>query len=174
MGRRHRYLGHVPLYAIFIAFIGFFSVAPSYSPFQPDEAVIRVSIGHYGQRKVECRQRSAEELQKMAPNMRVAADCPRERSPIDIELSIDDALVYQAHLPPTGLSNDGRSYAYQTLRVPVGTHLISIRMRDSVHEKGFNFEKSEEIRLSLGSMLAIEFDSEEGHFRYSTPKPEDS
>ena len=174
MSNSHKFLGHIPLYAIFMTFIGYFSVAPSYSPFGPDEAVVRVSIHHYGQRKVECRQRSAAELQNMAPNMRVAADCPRERSPIDIELTVDDKVVYQDHLLPTGLSGDGRAYSYQTIRVPVGTHLVSVRMRDSVHEKGFNFKKSEDIEFLPGDMLAIEFNSEEGQFRFTTPKSTDS
>lgn len=174
MSNSHKYLGHIPLYAIFMTFIGYFSVAPSYSPFGPDEAVVRVSIHHYGQRKAECRQRSATELQSMAPNMRVAADCPRERSPIDIELAVDDKVVYQDHLAPTGISRDGRAYTYQTIRVPIGKHRVAVRMRDSVHEKEFNYEKSEEIEFLSGDMLAIEFNSEEGQFRYTTPKPTDS
>lgn len=169
MTKALRYLGQAVMYGLFMAFVGYFAVKPTYSPLGDDEAVIRFSIGHYGQLKVECRQRTAEELQKMPPNMRAAADCERERSPIDIELRLDDALVYQDRLEPTGLSKDGRAYTYQTIKVPVGTHQITIRMRDSIHEQGFNFEKSAEVKLSSGGLLAIDFNSEEGYFRFVMP-----
>lgn len=168
-----RYLGQALMYALFMGFTGYFAVLPTYSPLQADEAVVRYSIGHYGQLKVECRQRTAEELAKMPPNMRAAADCERERSPIDIELLIDDKLIYKEHLNPTGLSKDGRSYTYQTVRVPQGTHLVTIRMRDSIHEQGFNYEKTAEVKLQPGGLLAIDFNSEEGYFRFVTPKNRD-
>lgn len=169
MNKLLRYTGQAVAYAIFAAFIGYFAMAPSYSYLEPDQAVVRFSISHYGQLKFECHQRTAEELQKLPPNMRAARDCPRERSPIDVELKIDDEVVYRDHLEPTGLSKDGRAYTYQTIRVAAGVHSVEIRMRDTIHEQGFNLSKSEEVLLPVGGLLAIDFNSEENRFRFVTP-----
>ena len=43
---------------------------------RPGEALVKLSFQHAGQRKEACRERSAEELAKLAPNMRAASRLP--------------------------------------------------------------------------------------------------
>ena len=43
-----------------------------------DEQLLKLSLSHAGARKEACHQRSAEELAKLAPNMRAPSVCPRE------------------------------------------------------------------------------------------------
>ena len=79
-------LGQVLLYALFAVVIGVFSRWPAYQPLAPDQAMIKLSFSHHGKPVSECRQASAAELAKLPPNMRAPLRCPRERSPVTIEL----------------------------------------------------------------------------------------
>jgi hypothetical protein len=49
-------------------------------PLAPEEALIKLSFVHHGQRVAECRPYTADELAKLAPNMRAPLKCGRERA----------------------------------------------------------------------------------------------
>ncbi len=66
-------------YAAFMGVVWYFSTSPAYEHLPPGQAVVKLSLQHAGQRKQACRERSAEELAKLAPNMRAATVCPREK-----------------------------------------------------------------------------------------------
>lgn len=159
-----RYLGQALGYAAFIGLVGYFSNSPAYTHLAADHALVKLSFSHKGQRIVECRQRSAEELAKLAPNMRVAMDCPRERSPITVELELDGKLVHQQTLKPTGLTSDGVSYLYKRFPVVAGEHHLAMRLRDSVHIEGFNYERVADVDIAPGQVLIIDFNPEQGGF----------
>jgi len=65
-----RYAIQAVLYGAFAAFVGYFSTAPTYDHLAPGEALVRLSFSHAAQRKEPCRERTPEELAKLAPNMR--------------------------------------------------------------------------------------------------------
>lgn len=159
-----RYLGQALGYVVFVGLVGYFSNSPAYTHLAADQALIKLSFSHKGQRIAECRQRSAEELAKLAPNMRVAMDCPRERSPITVELELDGQLVHQQTLKPTGLSRDGVSYLYKRFPVLAGEHHLTLRLRDSVHIEGFNYERVADVDLAPAQVLVIDFNPEQGGF----------
>src|SRR3972149_2441939 len=117
-----QYSGQAVFYGLFVAVIGYFSTAPAYVHFPPDQALIKVSFSHAGQPLEECRVRTAEELEKLPPNMRVPMQCGRERSPVVFELELDGKPVYRAELPPAGLSRGGVSPVYQRFQGPAGRH----------------------------------------------------
>ena len=116
-----QYAGQAVFYGLFVAVIGYFSSAPAYEHFPKDMALIKASFSHAGQPKEECHVRTAEELANLPPNMRVAIQCGRERSPVMFDLELDGKVVYRAELPPAGLSRDGVSTVYQRFPVPTGT-----------------------------------------------------
>ena len=120
MSKPIRYLGQAVVYSAVALLLGYFSSAPAYAPVPPDQALIKLSFMHGAQRRGDCRRLSPEELAKLAPNMRKATECPRERLPVTVELELDDQLLYAATLPPTGLSGDGPSRAYRALRRVAG------------------------------------------------------
>ena len=97
MNRILPWAGQFLLYGVFAAVIGVFSAWPAYQPLPPDRAVLKVSFIHHGQRVAECRALSPAELAKLAPNMRTAMKCERERSPVTIEVDLDGS-----HRVPAG------------------------------------------------------------------------
>ena len=99
-----RYGAQALLYAAFVAVIGYFSTSPAYQHLAPGDALLKLSLTHAGARKEACRERSAEELAKLAPNMRARSVCPRERVPVTVEVTLDDAPLFRVVAPPSGFS----------------------------------------------------------------------
>jgi hypothetical protein len=156
--------GQIVIYAMFGGLIGYFSSQPSYNYFPADQALIKLSFAHGAQRKEECRKRTREELEKLAPNMRKPMLCSRERLPVYVELSLDGKRIYAASLSPAGLSGDGPARVYARLPVPTGRHQLSARLRDTARATGFDYERTESFDLKPGHSLAIDFRADIGGF----------
>jgi len=162
-----RLLAQLALYAPLMAILGYFSTEPRFSAVAPDQALVRVSFIHATQRKQACRERSADELAKLAPNMRAAQDCPRERSPLLVEIELDGKVVLQREVQPSGLRRDGNVAVYQRLVLPAGRHRIVARLRDRA-EGAFNFAGEQTVELAGGGVLIIDFNAEKGGFVFRT------
>lgn len=162
-----RIVAQLALYVPLMAIIGYFSTAPRFSAIGADQALIRVSFIHAAQRKHECRQRTPEELARLAPNMRAALDCPRERADLLVELELDGATVLRREVKPAGLQRDGNAVVYQRLAVPAGRHRIVARLRDRA-EGDFNYVKEQTVELAAGHALLIDFNAAQGGFLFKS------
>jgi hypothetical protein len=160
-----RIAAQLALYVPLMVLIGYFSAAPKFSPIGESEALLRLSFIHAAQRKAPCRERSAEELAKLAPNMRAALDCPRERAPLLVELELDGKLVLRREVPPAGIKGDGNATVYHRLPLPAGKHRIAVRLRDRPGE-GFNYAREETVELAPGRVLLIDFVAAQGGFLF--------
>lgn len=152
--------GQVVLYGAFAAFIGYFATNPRYQHIAPDKALIKLSLAHFGDR--ECRKRTPEELAKLAPNMRAPMECPRERSPLTIEMDLDGQSMYKGTIQATGLSKDGISTFYRRFELPAGEHQVAVRMSDNIHKPGFQYVKDEKVTLKPAQVLVIDFNPDKG------------
>ncbi|MCW9034835.1 MAG: hypothetical protein OQK35_01385 [Alphaproteobacteria bacterium] len=166
------------VFAILTMFIlGFFSAAGhfltsetspnplAYHYLAENQAMIKVSISHSGKRITECKKRTKAELKKLPPNMRAAMSCERERTPVLLVMTVNDEEVYRHVSRPKGLSKDGASIFYQKLVVPTGVHEVSIQMRDSVRDEGYDFEYKEKIELVSGRNFVVTFDEQNQNFK---------
>ena len=160
-----RSAAQVALYVPLMAILGYFSTEPRFSAVAPGEALVRVSFIHATQRKQACRERSPEELAKLAPNMRAALECPRERSPLLVELELDGQVVLRREVQPSGLRHDGNAAVYQRLALPAGRHRIVARLRDRA-EGDFNYVREETVELAAGRVLIIDFNAARGGFEF--------
>ncbi len=162
MPRPIAWTGQALLYGLFALIIGYFSSSPAYQHFPAGEALIKLSFSHEGKRLSPCHQRSAEELAKLPPNMRAPMDCPRERSPVAVEIDLDGTPVYRHTAQPSGLSKDGASTVYHRIAVPAGEHRLAVRLKDDVHAPGFNYRREQMVNLKPGKVLVIDFNQEAG------------
>jgi hypothetical protein len=151
--------GQALLYGLFAAFIGVFAAWPTYRPLPADQALLKLSFGHTGKPVAECRQRDPAELAKLPPNMRAPLDCPRERSPVTVELDIDGRTVLREVLPPSGLKRDGASSIYRRIALPAGTHRIAVRLQDDVRAGGFTHRHEQAVTLEPAQIVVIDFDA---------------
>jgi len=154
--------GQVLLYGAFAAIIGVLSSHPVYRHLQADQALLKLSFSQPGQLAHECHRRTPEELAKLAPNMRAPMDCPRERSPVTVELSMDGQLLARRVAAPAGLSKDGASTLYERFVVPAGEHQLSVKLNDSVRTAGFDYVREDRVRLQPGQVLVVDFSPQQG------------
>jgi hypothetical protein len=152
------WIGQALLYALFALVIGVFSGWPRYRHLANDQALIKLSFSHTGKPVSDCRPQTPEELAKLPPNMRAPVRCPRERSPIAVELDIDGQTVLRRTAQPSGLSKDGASAVYQRLQVGAGPHRLAVRMRDDVRSAGFAHVREATVTLAPAQILVIDFD----------------
>lgn len=162
MAKSISWIGQALLYALFALIIGYFSSSPPYRHLPADQALIKLSFSHEGKLVSECRQRSAEELAKLAPNMRAPMDCPRGRSPVSVEIDLDGTLAYRHVAMPSGLSKDGASTVYHRIPVRSGEHRLAIRLSDDARATDFNYRREETVTLKPGKVLVIDFNQEAG------------
>ena len=165
-------LGQAVVFGLIAIVLGYFSTSPAYIAFPEDQARILLDFSHVGQRKGECRRLTSEEIAQMAANMRRAEICPRERLPVVVELELNGALIFSESLPPSGLSSDGASQAYESIRVRPGEHSLVARLRDSAREDGFDFEAAAMVDLQPAENFVIDFRSELGGFIFGAGRPQ--
>lgn len=157
-------LGQIVIYGAFAFLIGYFADSPPHEYFPADKAAVTLSFAHGAARKGECRRLSREELQKLAPNMRKPVSCPRERLPVVVKLELNGQDLYEASLPPTGLSGDGPSHVFKRFVVPAGRHTLVAQLRDSKRETGYDYIATKAINLAPAQSLAIDFRADIGGF----------
>ncbi len=154
--------GQVGLYALFALVIGVFSRWPVYHPLAADEALIKVSFTHPGKPVADCRKLTPQELAKLPPNMRAPTVCPRERSPVTVEVDLDGRPALRRVVPPSGLAHDGASSLYLRLPVHAGEQRIAVRLNDDQRHPGFTYQRSATVNLAPAQVLVIDFDAEKG------------
>ena len=156
------WIGQALLYGVFALVIGVFSHWPPYQVLAPDEALIKLSFNHQGKVVADCQAVSAEDQAKLKPTMRKTTICPRERSPITVELDLDGKATLRHVAQPSGLSRDGASSYYHRLLVPAGAHQIVVRLKDDVRSVGFDYEREASVTLKPAQILVIDFDPSKG------------
>ena len=163
MKRALRIAAQMLLYVPLMVLIGTFSSFPRFSPIAQNQALVQVSVVHAAQRKQPCRERSAAELARLAPNMRAAQDCPRERADLLVEIELDGTLALRKSIAPAGLQRDGNAALYQRFPIAAGQHRIVARLRDRA-EGDFNYVREQTLDLKPGAALVIDFAAEKGGF----------
>ena len=158
-----RYAAQAVLYAAFVAVVGYFSNAPAYEHLPPNDALLKLSLSHAGARKEACHQRSAEELAKLAPNMRAQSVCPRERAPVVVDVELDGTRVFHVVAPPSGFAGDGASTIYRRLPIVAGKHRITARMSDTPDGE-FNYTREATLDVAPGRVVVVDFDPAQGGF----------
>ena len=157
-----RWIGQIVLYAAFAAAVAVLSQWPEYRPLAADQALLKVSFLHHGQRLQACVEQTPQELAKLPPNMRAPTRCPRERSPVTVEVELDGSLVYRQTAAPSGLSRDGTASVYRSIPVTAGAHRVHVRIRDSARSEGFDFEHEGVVQFDPLQVRVVDFSAEQG------------
>ena len=157
-----RYLLQAVNYSVFMAIIWYFATAPSVRLIADDEAKITIAFAHAGQLREPCRMLSQEELNKLPPNMRKLDDCPRERSPVTIEVLLDGEPLYSEVLQPPGLFGDGGVDVFYSVKISAGDHHLSLKMNDSVRVEGFNHSFEQQVSVNPAQILLVGFEPRHG------------
>jgi len=164
MNKIWRYLGQGIGYLLFIVFIGYFSSMPAYTNIPADQALIKLTFTHAGKRVHPFHDtRSKKDMAKLSPQLRFKKHS-RKRFPLRIKFEMDGKIVYEAEIPPRGLSRDLPSPIYQRFTVPAGKHHFRVFMGDDGHHKGFNYTGEKTVELAPLHTLIIDFDNTRKQF----------
>jgi hypothetical protein len=153
------WLAQALLYAALAVVIIVFTRWPVYQNLAADRALIKISISHQGKLLGDCVELSLEELAKLPPNMRMPTSCPRERSPLTVEVDVDGELAHRQVSQPSGLSGDGAAVVYRRLEVAAGPHHIVVRMKDDARSEGFDYTRTQAVTLAPAEILVVDFDA---------------
>ncbi len=159
MSKFFRYPLQVFNYAVFMALVWFFSIYPSYQQLDEDQALLTFTMSHIGKHVTECKKVSYEELMKLPPNMRKPTDCPRERSAVNMELTLDDEVIFKNIAYPLGLYKDQGIDIYENIKIPVGSHRIKVWMNDDVKVDGPTHILEEDVEITYQQHLVVQFNS---------------
>lgn len=159
-----RYGGQILFYALVASAIGYFSSRPFHVGIAENSAQIKLSFSHGAERTEACRRLTYEEIMKLKRSERRPNTCARERTSVHTQLLLDENLIYDAVLQPTGIWSDGPARTYQKFTVPVGRHTVEARMRDSMRAEGFDYSNRTTLDLKPGQSLAVDFSADAGGF----------
>jgi hypothetical protein len=146
--------------------IAYLSASPAYDYASSDMAAIKLSLSHAADRVKPCVRLTPAQIAELAPNMRRAEQCERERLPLTVRLEIDGELLAEIEAPPSGLWKDGPASVYERFEVEPGRHAIMAKLRQSARPDGWDFTYSEEVTLEAGRYFTITFRAESGGFRF--------
>ncbi len=152
-----QYIGQGLTYLLFALVLAWFSSSPAYQSRSPETAEIRLSLTHPGRHKVDCHQRSREELQKLAANMRAPMSCARERWPLIVKMVMDGKTVFEGTAAPTGFSSDGHSSFYEKFTVTGRPHAIVVQLWDGDGKGPPDYVLEKSVTLSPAEILVIGF-----------------
>ena len=153
-----RILGQAMAYGVFVAVVGVFSIWPEYRLLDEHQAIVSLTFSHAAERVEECRRLTQEELDALPPNMRKPTDCPRERHPVQVDMRLDDRLVFGETLPASGLWKDGKANAYWRTKIDAGDYVLFIGMNDSGTIDRFDYELSVKKEITPGQNVVVGFD----------------
>jgi len=158
MGKGLRYLGQAVLYALFFLPLVYFSHAPGYPVLGEDLAVLKVAVRHAGKTVGECTSAAASGHGMRPSSMTQTIQvCPRERSPLLLELILDGETIYRVNVPASGLHRDGISSVYHRFNVPTGPHHLLLRMNDDAAIEGFTWQFEQDIELRASQVMVASF-----------------
>ena len=156
----------VTAYIAFAAVVGYLSASPAYEYADAGTATIKLSLSHAANRVEPCVRLTPEQIAELAPNMRRAETCERQRLPLTVELEIDGEIAATIEAPPSGLWNDGPASIYERFEVEPGAHTITARLRDSDRAEGWDYTHTEDVTLVASRYFTVTFRAASGGFSF--------
>jgi hypothetical protein len=152
-----RWVSQALVIGVVLLAIGYFADSPSLRVMDPATTELKLVIRHSGKLLGECEPMSVEGMANLAPNMRQTMVCPREKSPLSIELLANNRILVKKHIVPSGIHNDGVLAFYQRFVLPAGSTMIQLRVRENADSDTYSHVLNEELQLSPDSIVVVEF-----------------
>jgi len=159
-----RHVAQVICLAAIAAMIGTLSVAPAYTHLAAGLAEVKLSLTHGAPRRADCHRLTDAELARLPRQMRHPTECARTRLPVLVLFRMDGMTLLDVSLPPSGLSGDGPSRMYQGFPVTAGAHAVSLFLRDSGRESGYDYAFEQTLIVTPQQNLVIDFRPTTGGF----------
>jgi hypothetical protein len=157
MSNIRQYAAQAVLYALFFIPLAYLTHAPIHKHLAQDMAVLKVAVRHAGKIVGECTTLSKEAYANLPANMKRPETCPRERSPLQLELILDGEILYADSVAASGLHSDGVSSMYRRFVIPAGAHHLELFMNDDVSAAGHTWTLQQDIELQPAQVMVANF-----------------
>ena len=152
-----RYLGQGLFYALFFLPIVYLTHQPQHQHLPEGMAELKIAVRHAGATIGECTDVQAGVYTPLPGNKQRQQICPRERSPLQLELLMDGKPLYLATASPSGLHDDGVASIYRRFTVPAGRHKLQLRMNDDVAVEGYPWVLEQDVELQPAQVMVASF-----------------
>ncbi len=152
-----RYLGQILLYALFFLPIVYFTHLPEHRHLAEGMAELKIAVRHAGKIIGACTPVDVGAYTPLPGNKQRPEICPRERSPLRLELLLDGETLYRATVPASGLHDDGVSSVYRRFAVPAGSHRLQLRMNDDAAVQGYPWVLEQDVDLRPAQVVVASF-----------------
>lgn len=142
----------------------------SYSFFSPADSSVKVAFKHSGKRISDCDEnemirkegeRYREQLKgerRVQMNIEKLANCPRERFPVVVSVTIDGNSVLNKVYSPTGFKKDMASYVSEEFIVAAGAHNLEVTLSDTGKKEAPDYILKETVELKPGEVRLVTYD----------------
>lgn len=117
-----------------------------------------VSFKHPGAMSENCRQLSAEEIAARPVHMRQAQECERKRAAVRLLVEVDGKETIRQSFPPSGLWGDGSSVAVERIALPVGAHVVSVAIGDTLDPDEWSYRDARSLDFDSKAKQVVIFD----------------
>ena len=152
-----RYLAQAFLYALFFLPIAWLTHLPVHRHLDEGMAELKIAVRHAGAIVGACTAVTAGTYTPLPGDKQRPEICPRERSPLQLELLMDGETLYRATVPAPGLHNDGVASIYRRFTVPVGSHHLQLRMNDDAAVEGYAWVFEQNVDLKPAQVMVASF-----------------
>ncbi|MBI4786486.1 MAG: 4Fe-4S binding protein [Chloroflexi bacterium] len=126
---RARWLPGIALFAALVLAVAAFADVP-YQVYPPDVGFLKIALAHGGEFRETAHALSSQQMSRLPQGVTPEQVLGAARFPVALQVSVDGDTRLNETFPPTGLRQDGLSYALQELSLPAGDHTVEIRMDD--------------------------------------------
>lgn len=144
----------------------------SFTYYSPEVSALKVAFKHSGKRVVQCdegerikakarefRKKMKDEGMGVKMDLSTLGECPRERHPVSITLTLDDVVMIDKDYHPAGIKKDMASFINEHFIIASGLHHIKVSLRDAGPGEGSGLYTLEEIvELAPGEVLLVRYD----------------
>jgi hypothetical protein len=157
MAKAFHYPAQAVLYLLFFLPIVYFTHQPTHWHLGAGLAELKLSVRHAGAIIGECTAVEVGAYTPLPGNKARPEICPRERSPLQLELLMDGETLYRATVPASGMHSDGVSSVYRRFTVAAGSHHLQLRMNDDVAVEGYAWVLEQDVELQPAQVLVASF-----------------
>lgn len=150
-----------------------FSQWPAFAPVPPGHAELRISMAHRAKRREQCRQLTEEERQALPPTRRVTEVCERGRAHTHLKVMLNDQVLVDETVRPSGLHRDGRAYYQSFMPLVAGDHLLRLTLQDGEPDGEPTLELHHHVTLSPGDALLLAIGDGGAQLRHGRSASED-
>jgi hypothetical protein len=157
MANFRRYMGQIALYALFFVPLTWLTHQPTHRHLGEGLAELKIAVRHAGAIIGECVPVAPGAYTPLPGNKQRPQICPRERSPLQLELLLDGETLYRATVPASGLHNDGVASIYRRFTVPAGSHYLQLRMNDDAASQDYRWTLEQQLKLGPAQVMVASF-----------------